>query len=181
MPTLTSSTFFSVGNQATAVASVQLSIVPAGTGSAGGFGRLVHPTLGTLDYSLPPHRWTNLDSDVLVPPVWASVKTLASTANTLWPGDLRDVVVSENWTPDAGLSMPMPMLRMMLAFFLNPPDLAAGEYIEWYPTYSCNLGFKVILEAVEVDGETLSMTPQSKGINLSEFPVTLKIRPVARI
>lgn len=181
MPTLTSSTFFTVANQPTAVESIQLQVVPAGSGAAGGYGRLVHPTLGTLDYTLPPHEWTNLDSDVLITPTWAASKTLTSTANTLWPGNLRDVVVSESWIPEAGLSMPMPMLRLMMAFYLNPPDLAAGEYVEWYPTYSCNLGFKVILEGIDVDGNTLKMTPQTKYIDLIEFPITLKIRPVARI
>lgn len=181
MPTLTSSTFFTVANQATAVETIQLAVVPAGTGAAGGYGRLVHPALGTLDYTLPPHEWTNLDSDVIIPPTWSASKTLSSTANTLWPGALRDVVVSETWTPDAGLSMPMPMLRLMMAFYLNPPDLAADQYVEWYPTYSSGLGFKVILEGLDIDGVNLKMTPQTKYIGLIEFPITLKIRPVSRI
>lgn len=181
MPTLTSSTFFTVANQATAVASIQLQVVPTGSGAAGGFGRLTHPSLGTLDYVLPPHEWTNLDSDVLITPTWATAKTLTSTANTLWPGALRDVVVSESWLPVAGLSMPMPMLRLLLAFYMNPPNLAAGQYVEWYPTYSCGLGFKVILEGIDVDGSSLKMTPQTKYLDLIEFPITLNIRPVARI
>ena len=181
MPTLTSTTFFTVANQPTAVESITLQVVPAGSGAAGGFGRLVHPTLGTLDYVLPPHEWTNLDSDVLITPTWQASKTLTSTANTLWPGALRDVLVTESWLPEAGLSMTMPMLRIMAAFYLNPPDLGAGEYIEWYPTYSCALGFKVILEGLEVDGASMKMTPQTKYLDLIEFPITLKIRPVARI
>jgi hypothetical protein len=181
MPTLTSSTFFTVANQAIAVDTVQLVVVPAGSGAAGGYGRLVHPTLGTLDYTLPPHEWTNLDSDVIISPTWTATKTLTSTANTLWAGALRDVVVKESWLPDAGLSMPMPMLRLLIAFFLNPPDLAAGQYVEWYPTYSCALGFKVILEGLEIDGEGLKMTPQTKYIGLCEFPIALKIRPVSRL
>jgi hypothetical protein len=181
MTTLTSSTFFTVQNQPTLVETIQLTVVPAGTGAAGGYGRLVHPTFGTLDYTLPPHEWTNLDSDVMVPPTWAATKTLTSTANTLWAGALRDVVVTESWLPEGGLSMPMPMLRLLLAFYLNPPDLAAGSYIEWYPTYSCGLGFKVILEGLDIDGNTLKMTPQTKYTDLIEFPISLKIRPVARL
>jgi hypothetical protein len=91
------------------------------------------------------------------------------------------VVVTESWTPDAGLSMPMPMLRALLAFYLNPPDLEAGAYIEWYPSYSCALGFKVILEGIEVGGSTLKMTPQTKYIDLIEYPIALRIRPVERL
>jgi len=181
MPTLTSSTFFTVANQATAVETVQLVVVPAGTGAAGGYGRLVHPTLGTLDYTLPPHEWTNLDSDVIIPPTWAATKTLTSTANTLWPGALKDVVVTETWVPEAGLSMPMPMLRLMMAFYLNPPDLAVSQFVKWYPTYSSALGFNVILEGLDIDGVNLKMTPQTKFTGLIEFPISLKIRPVSRL
>lgn len=181
MTTLTSSTFFNVANQPVTVESITLSVVPTGTGAAGGYGRLVHPDLGTLDYTIPPHEWTNLDSDVIIAPTWSSSKTLTSSASTLWAGALRDVVVTESWIPEAGLSMHMPMLRTLLAFFLNPPDLTAGEYIEWYPTYSTALGFKVILEALEVDGDNLKMSPQTKFIELIEFPINLKIRPVERI
>lgn len=181
MTTLTSSTLFTVTNQAMAVDTVSLVVVPVGSAGAGGSGRLIHPTLGTLDYVLPPHEWTNLDGDVIVTPTWASTKTLTSTANTLWPGALRDVLVSETWLPEAGLSMPMPMLRTLLAFYVNPPDPALGDFIEWHPTYSTALKFKVILESIEVSGSSLKMTPQTKYIDLVEFPITVKIRPVERV
>lgn len=181
MPTLTASTLVTIQDATPVVDSITLSVVPAGTGAPNGTGRLVHPTLGTLDYTLPPHEWTNLDGDVVIKPTWVGTKTLTSTANTLWPGNLRDVVVEESWVPSPGLSMPMAMLRTMMAFFVNPPDLTLDEYVEWYPSYSSTLGFKVVLEDLLVGDASLRMSPQSKGTELSEFPITLKIRPVSRI
>lgn len=181
MPTLTSSTSISILNAAPAQESIQLSIIPAPMAGARGTGRLIHPALGTLDYTLPPHEWTNIDSDLIVPPTWSSSKTLSSTSHTLWPGSLRDVEVTETWTPDAGLSMPLSMLRILLAFYVNPPDFGAGEYIEWWPSYTCNLGFKVLLTGIDVNGAPLKMSPFTKGAELVEYPISLRIRPVERI
>lgn len=181
MTTLTASTTVTIQAASPVSESVQLAVIPALSSGVLGKGRLVHPSLGTLDYFLEPHQWTNIDGDVLIPPIWSSAKTLSSTANTLWPGALRDVVCVESWIPEKGLSMPLSMLRTMAAFYLNPPDLAAGQYVEWYPNYTSELGFKVIIEDLKVDGETMKMSPLVKGAELVEFEVKLSLRIAERV
>ena len=179
MTLLSGTTNFVIQDAAAVQDSLDVFVVQAG-GPGTGMGRLVHPTFGTLDYTLPPHQWTNIDDDLIIPPIWSSTKTLTSGANTLWAGNLRDVEVEERWVPEAGLSMPLDMLRSLLAFWVNPPDPAV-DFIEWYPTYTSTLGFKVAIAAVETNGVPLTLSPQTKYIELVEFPVTVKLRIVERI
>lgn len=179
MTTLTETTNFVIGDASPVQESIELTVVQAG-GPGTGLGRLVHPTFGTLDYTLPPHQWTNIDEDVVIPPVWSSSRTLSSGANTLWAGNLRDVEVEERWIPEAGLSMPLDMLRTLIAFWVNPPDPAV-DHILWYPSYTSSLGFKVVIVGLDVNGQPCTLSPQTKYIELVEFPVTLKLRTVARL
>jgi hypothetical protein len=97
MTTLTAATTFSIGASTTVVESAQTTILPV-IASGTGRGRLVHPTLGTYDYEQMPDEWVNVDGDVLIAPIWSSVRTLDGDANTLWQGDIRDVEVEEHWT-----------------------------------------------------------------------------------
>lgn len=179
MPTLTATTNFTVLDASPVVESVQLAVIAAG-GPGTGKGRLIHPTLGTLDYTLPPHEWTQMGEDAVIAPVWTSQMTLSSAANTLWPGSLRDVTPEERWLPSAGLSMPLDMLKTLLTFWMNPPDPAVA-FIEWHPSYVTSLKFKVIISAIEVGGAPLTLSPQSVGTNLVEYPVTVKLRIVSRV
>lgn len=179
MPLLTATTNFTILDASPVVESVQLSVIAAG-GPGSGKGRLVHPTLGTLDYSLAPHEWTSMAEDAVIAPIWSSQMTLSSAANTLWPGNLRDVTPEERWIPSAGLSMPLDMLKSLLAFWMNPPDPATA-HIEWWPSYVSSLGFKVIISAIEVGGAPLTLSPQAVGTDLVEFPVTVKLRIIARV
>jgi hypothetical protein len=54
-------------------------------------------------------------------------------------------------------------------------------YIEWHPSYVTSLKFSVIITAIEVGGAPLTMSPQTVGTDLVEFPVTMKLRIVARV
>src|SRR5579862_3243807 len=103
MPTLTSSSTLAIGSGSAVVESVAIPILP-GIVAPGGKGRLIHPTLGTLDYDYAPDEWVNLAHDVIVPPVWATTKTLSGASNALWPGDIRDVEVQEIWNQGLNLS-----------------------------------------------------------------------------
>lgn len=176
MPTLTNSATLAIGAGAPAVEEVAITVIPAAS-VASGSGRLVHPTLGTLDYSYTPNKWTNVDGDVIARPTWASSKTLKGSANTLWRSDIRDVTVVERWTRDAGgIIMPMNMLRNLLLFFGNPPD-PASAWVLWYPTYTTDLSFKVLLTDLQVggDGITLDTIATKKGWATEEVALFLKI------
>ena len=179
MPLLTATTNFTILDASPVIESVQLSVVAA-AGPGSGRGRLVHPTLGTLDYILPPHEWTYMAEDAVIPPIWSSQMTLGGAANTLWAGKLRDVTPEERWLPSAGLSMPLDMLKSLIAFWMNPPDPLTA-YIQWFPSYVSSLGFKVVITAIEVGGSPLTMSPQTVGTELVEFPVTVKLRIVDRV
>lgn len=158
MPTLTGSSTFSFGPAAPTVVETTVTVLALPIGGApSGKGRLVHPTLGTLDYDYAPTNWTNIDSDVLIPPVWASSKTLQGAASTLWRGDVRDVTCIEHWDQDAGdLRLPIGMLRVLIAFFSNPPDPASG-YVQWHPTYTSDLVFKVAMVSLTVGGQGITL------------------------
>lgn len=178
MATLTSSATLTVGAGAVEAESVTLAVLPIAAPGEG-TGRLVHPTLGTLDYDTPPDEWTGLDGDALVPPVWASVATLDGAANTLWPGALRDVVCEERWLAEGGLSMKLAQLRALLSFWATPPD-PASAYVTWYPSYTSALAFQVVLLGVEVAGQPLTLNHLALRAEWVPYPVTVRLRLVGR-
>lgn len=175
MPTLTASANFTVGAGSPDVEEIMLDILPAASGGAG-LGRLVHPTLGTFDYSMSPSQWSGIDTDVVIPPAWASTKTLSGAANTLWRGALRDGACVERWGTDAGMSMPADMFRMLLAFWQNPPDPANG-YVEWWPSYTSTYGYKVILTGLTAgNGQGITLdTVMNQGWVVGQVELTLRV------
>lgn len=179
MPLLTATTNFTILDASPVIESIVLSVVAAAAPGTGK-GRMIHPTLGALDYTLAPHEWTNMAEDAIIAPIWTSQMTLSSSSNTLWPGSLRDVAPEERWIPSAGLSMPLAMLKALVAFWMNPPDPAVG-FIEWHPSYVTALKFQVIIVGIEVGGAPMTMSPQSVGTDLVEYPVTVKLRIVGRV
>ena len=177
MTTLTSSASFTVADAATATATVTLPVIAAGGFSAGGTGRLIHPTLGTYDYARAPNEWTNLDGDVVIPPIWSSTKTLLGAANTLFVGDLRDVTVEETWR-ETGAVMEAAMIRTLLSFWMNPPDPAVA-FVQWFPSYTSALGFNVILLDLTLKGRAITFDSLSHQ-GWVRGPVNLKIKIVSR-
>jgi hypothetical protein len=182
MPALTNSATLSFGPGSPAVDEVTVTVLalpvtPAPTGR----GRLVHPTLGTLDYNYAPTNWTNIDGDVLTTPVWASSKTLQGAATTLWRGDLRDVTCTEHWDQDAGeLRMPIEMLRTLIAFYSNPPDPASG-YVAWHPTYTTDLVFKVALVGLTVGGQGITLDSIATRRHWARRDVELTLKVLGRV
>lgn len=183
MALLTNTATFAVGAASLEYVEVSVVVLPPAPSSEGK-GRLVHPVLGTLDYAHPPTSWTNLDTDVIAPPVWSSAKTLIGSANTLWPGDLRDVTCVERWTTDRGqLRLLMGQFRTMLAMLLDPPDPATATVL-WYPSYATALGYKVALVGLTVGGQGITLNWVSRateygyddeGISTGDVELTLKI------
>jgi hypothetical protein len=178
MTTLTTTGTFTIGDGTLASASTTLRILPA-SGVGSGPGRLIHPDLGTYDYPRSPDQWVNVDGDVIIPPVWASAKTLKGASNTLFQGDIRDVLIEEHWVQT--LAMDLAQARMLIAMWQNPPDPADG-FVEWYPSYANDLGFQVVmldLSIGQAGGQTF--TPLVKnGSGYVRGPVKLKMRIVDR-
>ena len=178
MPVLISSATFTIGAASPAVEELTLTVLPAAVGS-GGKGRLIHPTLGTFDYDAAPDQWTGIDTDILIPPVWASSKTLAGTSNTLWRGTVRDAVCVETWSAERGIAMSMAQFRMLLAFWQNPPDPANG-FVQWWPSYTSAFGFDVILTDLTAGGKGITIDAIAAQGYLAG-PVELMLRVVRKL
>lgn len=149
MATLTNSTAFTIAAASTETADTTVEVVSVAAAGEGR-GRLIHPTLGTFDYPYMPREWTNLDQDAVIAPVWQHQRTLGGGTATLWPGNIKDVVCTEKWEAD-DLSMPMSMLRMLVAIWQNPPD-PDTDYVQWWPSYTTTLGFDVAVVGLSVGG-----------------------------
>ena len=179
MATITASGTFPVGAGDVATATTRVTIQPAiGTGT--GRGRLVHPALGVFDYLAGPDQWQNVDGDAIIAPIWSTQKTLLGAANTLFVGDLRDVIVEERWVQS--IAMPLDMARMLIAIWQNPPDPADG-YVQWWPSYANELGFNVVILSLSVAGnDGVTMSPLVKnGAGWVRGPVTLRMRIAGRV
>lgn len=175
MPTLTASANFTVGAGASTVESATATILPAISAGAGR-GRLIHPALGTYDYEHTPDRWTNIDGDLIVPPIWSGEKTLLGAANTLMQGHVRDVTVAEHWT----FAIRMTQLRSLLMFWQNPPDPDNGA-VEWWPNYTSAHGFKVAMVGLEVAGEEITLDWRTRRDSLVVEGVVLRMRIIDRV
>ena len=178
MTTLTSSATFSVGESTVEIVQTTLNVLPApGLVTGDGTGRLIHPTLGTYDYPYVPDEWTNFESDIIVPPIWTSTKTLDGASNTLFEGNIRDVEVEERWNSE--ISGPIEFLRMLLAFWTNPPD-PDEAYVEWYPNYINSYGYQVIIKAVTVGGSDVTLNYVTRQ-DWVEGVIALRMRIVSRL
>lgn len=174
MPTLTASASFTIGTASPAADEISITVLPAAVGG-GGKGRLVHPMLGAFDYESAPDQWSGIDTDILIPPVWASSKTLAGTANTLWRGTVRDAVCVETWSAERGIAMAMTQFRMLLAFWQNPPDPANG-FIQWWPSYTSAFGFEVILTNLTTGGNGITIDAiAAQGYLVGPVELTLRV------
>jgi hypothetical protein len=179
MPTLTASSTLTLTDGATVTELLPVTVLPA-LPSSSGKGRLIHPTLGTYDYDLEPTEWTNVMGDAIVQPIWSSNLTLGGASSTVWAGTVQDVVCEERWTAQGGLAMRVSQLSMLLAMYQSPPDPETA-WVEWYPNYITEQGFKVLLTDLSVG--------DSKGIALNGFvkggfvagKVVLKMRIIDRL
>lgn len=175
MATLTSSATLTVAAGETVVETAEVTVLPI-AGEGEGTGRLVHPTLGSFDYEDAPDRWTSVRGDVVVPPVWAFATALSGAAATLWPGSIEDVVVEETWVDS--YAMDSDQLDMLALLFQTPVDPADG-YLEWWPSYTTDLGFRVAFLDLQVGGQGLSFT-HLLGDGIVEGPVVARFRILGR-
>jgi hypothetical protein len=145
--------------------------------SGTGTGRLVHPETGIYDYPRPPDAWKNMRGDAIIPPVWSSVKTLSGAANTLFTGTLRDVICDEQWTQ--GLVWKTDFADRLISMWMNPPDPAVA-YVEWWPNYTTDQGFKVVLLSLTLGGSEITTHSISHG-GYDRGPMNLKMRLIERL
>ena len=180
MSTITNEATFAIGEATLTVETAEVMVLPIASPGAGA-GRLIHPTLGTFDYEYSPDRWRGFHSDVVVPPVWSSVATMGGVISTLHDGSIEDVLVEEHWDD---LAITTGQLDLFNSLYQAPPDPTLGTpsgYVKWFPSYASDLGFYVILLAVDVGG--------GQGMDLDPLvdqgwvqgPVTLRMRIVARV
>lgn len=176
MSTISSSATITIADAAVVVESITISVLPAPMAGSGR-GRLIHPTLGTFDYDRPPDEWEGFRGDVIIPPVWASTKTLLGAANTLFAGDVRDVVVEERWTQS--LVGATSFVDMLLAMWSTPPDPSVA-YVQWYPNYASAEGFNVVMLAMSLGTKNITTASLShQGIDRG--PMTLRMRIAGRL
>lgn len=181
--TLTSTATFDVVAGVEALATIELNILPSFMGE--GNGRIEHPFIGAFDYEVKPDEWVNIDKNSpVIMPMWASSQTLTSTANTLWLGDLKDVVIEERWTGKGGISMPITQLRMLMTIWTTPIDPDVG-YVHWYPNYITQMAFKVLPLNLTVGGQGIALDDVSnykdedgEHIGWATGPVVLTLKLV---
>lgn len=151
-----------------------------------GKGKISHPIFGTFDYDVKPDQWKNVDTDILIKPVWSGSKTLTSAANTLWFGNIKDVIAEERWNQN--LAMTISQLRLLNSIYTNPVDPSIG-YVQWFPNYSNNNVYNVIpvdLTVADNDGIVLDDIVNAKNEHGLDDgwvtgPVILKLRLVAKV
>jgi hypothetical protein len=176
MPTVSNSTTFDVTSAADVIVEeVTIPIISAPLAAPDGTGKLVHPTLGTYIYEYAPTSWTNIDTDIIVKPEWMTEKVLTGQKFTLWRGYDRDVVVKEKWAAKKGdAAMLNGQIRQLLDFYQNPPT--PPSYVAWYPDYTTNLGFYVIMLSLTAGGDGITFDYFTRtGMFIGEVELTMQI------
>ena len=176
MTTLTSTATLVIANAAIAIDSISLTVLPVpATGT--GRGRLVHPTFGSYDYERPPDEWEGIRGDAIISPIWASTKTLLGAANTLFVGDLRDVIVEERWTQS--LVGSSSFVDALIAMWQNPPDPSVA-YVQWFPNYCSAESFNVVLLGLTLGSKGITTATVSKQ-QRERGPMVLRMRICGRL
>lgn len=144
------------GTPIAATSTIQL--LPSGlTGTRGALRRLVHPDGATFPPALywrNPDRIFNFDADVLRAPIVEVVRTLSASRTIRFEEIEEDVLITEVWTADSGISMPLFMLRWLYELVLNPPafDALNQEYVRWEPRDRTDDAWHVQLLRLQVGG-----------------------------
>ncbi len=178
MSTLTSTSTLTIADAAVAVESISLTVLPVPS-SGGGRGRLIHPSLGTYDYPMPPDRVVNMRGAAIIAPIWASTKTLLGAANTLFAGDVRDVIAKENWTQSLVYGG-TAHIDMLLAMWMNAPDPSVAT-VQWYPNYVTTLGYNVALLDCKLGDESITTYVGLHNAGHERGPLVLTMRLLSLI
>jgi len=147
--TITASTKIIAGRPA-----LQSDAVGAGTPQ-----ELSYPTsaLNTpLVFSVNPHTYTNVFSELLIRPLYQSQRTLSKTTTIQFNADQTDLEIKLTWIGGGNrFAMDWTMFSNLYNYFNNPPNAANGEYIQWAPKDLSNHVYNVLLVNLECGGSNL--------------------------
>lgn len=175
---LSASTTFDVQAAATVSAEAAVTVLPAVGYGTGGKGRIVHPSLGILDYYAQPDETDGLDGDVIVKPLWSRQRTIGGQIDTLWNGFIRDAVVVERWI-NGDVGSPLNHARALYQMFMNPPspDDGMDGAVLWAPSYATARTYRVVLADLRIGGEGYSIDwILTKSGPYTPSPVELELR-----
>jgi hypothetical protein len=100
--------------------------------------------------ALNPDRTLGFDLEPLPHPLTAVRQTLASTRIIRFERALEDVVVTEVWLGEGGISMPAAFLRLLYEYLRNPPP--SDQPIVWEPRDRTERRWYVELLSLSVGG-----------------------------
>lgn len=177
--TLTANGTFNVADQTPLSASASVVVQPPVTVGTGHGGRLVHPTLGTYDYSTSPDELVNIDGGPLYGPIWSHSATLGGGVDTVWEGSLRDTRVLERWGTIGDVGGPIALARMLWQFYANPPT--PPSYVIWAPTYATASTWNVAIVGVRVGAESYTLNQVLLARGYVPAPIELEMRVISAI
>jgi hypothetical protein len=116
-----------------------------------------------------PTRTFNLDNAVLPHPTSNVVKTIGGSRTIRQEETDADVIVTEVWTADSGLSMPTPLFRLFYEYLING-QLIGGtdDKIQWEPRDRTDRIYTVDLLSLSVgggEGETRFDVTDVRGLD----------------
>ena len=140
------------------VVSSTLSIL--GTGSAGTPGAkhvLTHPTgaLAPITYITNPDRILNLDNEVLISPLIATVLTLEDRKVFRFEGALADTIVTEIWVASGPkVSMLTMQARLLYDYWINQPVFSPTTpvFIQYQPRSRNAKTYNVEIVSLSIGG-----------------------------
>ena len=131
----------------------------------------------------PPPAWTNILNQVLSRPLYASTKTLNTTAHAQFPGSMGDIAIEEIW-PGGGnrIAMALSTFAALWDYFYNVPDLASAGFVTWSPRDITSRSWKVLITSLTVGGSDVEMTNLIKaGDGWVHNEVRMKLRLIEEV
>lgn len=181
--TISANASFSVADSATVSASVTETVLaPVSYAAGNGRGYLTHPTLGTYLYANTPSHVVNFDGAPIIIPDWLHGKSVSGGTDTLWSGNIRDVLVTERWAfPGSDVGSTISLLRNLYTFYANPPDPSAGSYVIWAPDYATSVTYSVAMVGLRAGGNQYTVDKFLSAKGYAPSPVELDLRIIAQI
>lgn len=123
-----------------------------------------------VPYPLLPKKTLNFSRDLLPRRDYNIEKTLTSKKLSLWDAQVEDIIITEEWSADGGLSFPWEFFHDLHRIYTTPVDWLNGEYMVWRPLDRTDKVFPVQLYNIEVDGEDFDVRwtglPPSMGFGV---------------
>ncbi len=133
----------------------------ASSGTPGAARTLTHPDASSglvpIAYPINPDRTSNLDNAVMTTSLNSTVLTLGDRKLVSHPGNLADVICTEQWTAGRPvMSMNAGFFRLLYEYFINPPafDPITPTYIQWAPSDKTTIVYNVQIVNLSTDSPT---------------------------